>query len=284
MPLIEVRASHARPRRGPTTALILPALILPALILFVAFHGLGALKAQKPPVPAPPVAPGKPELPPIPTPPASGLAIQPAFSVVIDAAHGGANTGARIAADLIEKNITLALSTRLRAALTARGITVIMTRESDAEIPSSQRAGIANHALASACLILHATATGSGVHLFTSSLAPVVGVGSASASTAATGLVPWQTAQAAWVTRSLRLSSEINSALGQAGIPTTLGVASVQPLDNLACPAVTIEVAPPTMSAASQSLALSDAKYQQRIVDALAAAMMEWRADWKQQP
>jgi N-acetylmuramoyl-L-alanine amidase len=209
--------------------------------------------------------------------------VQPAFSVVIDAAHGGANTGARIAADSIEKNITLALSTRLRAALTARGITVIMTRESDADIPSSQRAGIANHALSSACLILHATATGAGVHLFTSSLAPVVSTASASASTA-TGLVPWQTAQAAWVTRSLRLSSEINSALGQAGIPTTLGVASVQPLDNLACPAVTIEVAPPTVSAASQSLALSDAKYQQRIVDALAAAMMEWRADWKQQP
>jgi N-acetylmuramoyl-L-alanine amidase len=204
--------------------------------------------------------------------------------VVIDAAHGGANTGARIAADSIEKNITLALSTRLRAALTARGITVIMTRESDTDIPSSQRAGIANHALASACLILHATTTGSGVHLFTSSLTPVVTPASGSANTAAPGLVPWQTAQAAWITRSLRLSSEINSALGQAGIPTTLGVASVQPLDNLACPAVTIEVAPPAVSATSQALAISDAKYQQRIVDALAAAMMEWRADWKQQP
>jgi N-acetylmuramoyl-L-alanine amidase len=284
MPLIEVRASHPRPRRGPPTDLILSALLLPALILFVAFHAWGALKAQQPPVPAPPVAPGKPELPPIPTPPASGLAVQPAFSVVIDAAHGGANTGARIAADSIEKNITLALSTRLRAALADRGITVIMTRESDADIPSSQRAGIANHALASACLILHATATGAGIHLFTSSLAPVVSTASASASTVTTGMVPWQTAQATWVTRSLRLSSEINSALGQAGIPTTLGVASVQPLDNLACPAVTIEVAPPAVSAASQSLALSDAKYQQRIVDALAAALMEWRADWKQQP
>ena len=279
MPLIEVRASHARRSRGPTTALLLP-----VLILFVAFHAWGALKAQQPPVPTPPVAPGKPELPPIPTPPASGLAVQPAFSVVIDAAHGGANTGARIAVDSIEKNITLALSTRLRAALTARGITVMMTRESDADIPSSQRAGVANHALPSACLILHATATGAGVHLFTSSLAPVVTAASASASTAAPGLVPWQTAQAAWITRSLRLSSEINSALGQAGIPTTLGVASVQPLDNLACPAVTIEVAPPTVSAASQSHALSDAKYQQSIVDALAAAMMEWRTDWKQQP
>jgi N-acetylmuramoyl-L-alanine amidase len=279
MPLIEVRASQAQARSGPATAFLLP-----SLILCVAFHAWGALKAQQPPAPAPPVAPAKPQLPPIPPPPASGLAVQPAFSVLIDAAHGGANIGARISADSLEKNITLALSTRLRAVLTARGITVIMTRESDADIPSSQRAGIANHALASACLILHATATGSGVHLFTSSLPPVVSLPSASANTSATGLIQWQTAQAAWVTRSLRLSSEINSALGQADIPTTLGVASVQPLDNLACPAVTIEVAPPTISGASQSGALSDAKYQQRIVDALAAAIMEWRTDWKQQP
>ena len=33
---------------------------------------------------------------------------------------------------------------------------------------------MANHALASACLVLHATATGAGVHLFTSSLPPAV--------------------------------------------------------------------------------------------------------------
>ena len=83
------------------------------------------------------------------------------------------NTGARIAGNIAEKDITLALSSHLRAALAAQGIAVVMTRESDADLPASQRAGIANHALASACLILHATATGTGVHLFTSSLAPI---------------------------------------------------------------------------------------------------------------
>jgi len=235
--------------------------------------------AQQPSVPPPPPPPGKPDLPPLPLPPGNRLAVQPAFVVIIDAAHGGANIGARIAPNLIEKDITLAFASRLRAALAAHGIAVVNVRDSDADLPFNQRAGIANHALAAACLVLHATATGSGVHLFTSSLAPA----STPASPAAP-LEPWQTAQAAWVTRSLRLSSEINSALGKAGIPTTLGVASVQPLDNLACPAVAIEVAPLTASAGNKALPISDTAYQQRILDALTSALIEWSADWKQQP
>lgn len=210
--------------------------------------------------------------------------MQPAFSVVLDAAHGGAHTGARIASDLAEKDLTLALSGRLRTTLAAQGIAVVVTRESDTDLPAIQRAGIANHALASACLILHATATGAGVHLFTSSLPPAVASASASATPGASALVPWQTAQAMWIARSLRLSSEINSALGHAGIPTTLGVASVAPLDNLACPAVAVEIAPLASSAANQALSISDGKYQQRIIDALAFAILEWRTDWKQQP
>jgi N-acetylmuramoyl-L-alanine amidase len=210
--------------------------------------------------------------------------VQPAFSVVLDAAHGGANTGARIASNLAEKDLTLALSGRLRTTLAAQGIAVVVTRESDTDPPIHQRAGMANHALASACLVLHATATGTGVHLFTSSLPPTVANSSVPANPAAMNLVPWQTAQAMWIARSLRLSSEINSALGHAGIPTTLGVASVAPLDNLNCPAVAVEIAPLANSAANQALSISDGKYQQRIIDALVSAILEWRTDWKQQP
>ncbi|WP_161557110.1 N-acetylmuramoyl-L-alanine amidase family protein [Acidisarcina polymorpha] len=203
--------------------------------------------------------------------------VQPSFVVAIDAAHGGSDDGARIANGEIEKDITLALSARLRSALSARGITVLTIRESDIDVSSAQRAGIANHALAAACLVLHATSTGSGVHLFTSSLAPT---------TPTTGpvMLPWQSAQAAWITRSLRLSSEINSALGQAAIPVTLGSASIQPLDNLTCPAIAIEIAPLAASPANKALALSDPAYRQRILDALSAALLEWSTDWKQQP
>jgi N-acetylmuramoyl-L-alanine amidase len=276
MPLTEPGCSPFRLCRCRSTAL--------TLCLVVLCGGFANAQSQPPPVPTPPLAPGKPDLPPLPAPPTNQPTVQPAFLVVVDAAHGGPNTGARIAPNSLEKDITLVLSIRLRAALAARGISVVTTRESDTDPPPSQRAGIANHALASACLIIHATATGTGVHLFTSSLAPVVASASVPATTSAPGLVPWQTAQAAWVTRSLRLSSEINSALGQAGIPATLGVASVEPLDNLSCPAVAIELAPLAASTATPALPISNNQYRQRIVDALAAAILEWRTDWKQQP
>jgi N-acetylmuramoyl-L-alanine amidase len=250
------------------------------LVFCLAILAAVNIHAQQPAVPPPPPPPAKPDLPPPPLPPGNRPAVQPAFAVVIDAAHGAANTGARIAPNLLEKDITLAFASRLRAALAARGIAVVTTRESDADLPPNQRAGIANHALAAACLVLHATATGSGVHLFTSSLAP----SSTPAAAVPILIVPWQTAQAAWVTRSLRLSSEINSALGKAGIPATLGVASVQPLDNLACPALAIEIAPLAASAANKALPISDPAYQQRILDALVSALLEWSTDWKQQP
>jgi N-acetylmuramoyl-L-alanine amidase len=230
------------------------------------------LLGQQSPLPVPPSQSDLPALP-----AASGhLSVQPAFSVALDAAHGGANTGARLAPGTLEKDLTLSFAASLRSALAARGVSVAMTRDSDTDLPFDQRAGIMNHALAAACLLIHATATGSGVHLFTSSLAP--------ATTPTSALTPWQTAQGAWVTRSLRLSSEINSALGQAGIPATLGIASIQPLDNLACPAVAVEIAPLAASARNKALPLSDRAYQQRVLDALTAAILEWSADWKQQP
>jgi len=262
----------------------------------ITFAALAGAQPQQSPPPTPPIAP-KADLPPIPAPPSNTPIVQPAFSVVIDAAHGGADTGARFSTNpaagsggnSLEKDITLALAGRLHSALSAKGIAVVATRQSDIDLPPNQRAGIANHALASACLFLHATATGTGVHLYTSSLTPLAATAQNPASPSASvpaslTLVPWQTAQTAWITRSLRLSSELNSALGEAGIPTTLGVASVTPLDNLNCPAVAIEISPLAASASNKPFLISDPNYQQRLIDAITAAVLDWRSGWKQQP
>src|ERR1700751_5787330 len=117
----------------------------------------------------------------------------PRFVAVLDAAHGGDDSGGRLASGQFEKASTLALSVRLRSLLNARGIPVITTRESDTTIDPNRRAEMANHANAQACITLHVTESGSGVHLFTSSLDP----------SAATRFVAWKTAQSGWVTRSL---------------------------------------------------------------------------------
>jgi N-acetylmuramoyl-L-alanine amidase len=197
----------------------------------------------------------------------------PRFVVVLDAAHGGDDPGATLkdSAGSIqsEKTIVLALSVRLRSLLAARGVAVVTTRESDAAVDSGRRAEIANRANGQACLSLHASQSGSGIHLFSSSLAPADPA----------RLIPWKTAQAAWVTRSLALAGVLNSALIQTGMTVTLGRTALPAIDSMACPAVAIEVAPEAASDQAQPISPSDPEYQVRVAQALAAAILEWRTD-----
>jgi len=267
-PVANIATGKARLRFRPRA--VLPLFLLVLLVL----SGAIAAPAQQAPAvqskPAIPAAPLPAPFPSAPPPP-----VQPRFQVVLDAAHGGSDTGARLGDRLLEKDVVLALSVGLRSILSARGIAVTTTRESDANLTAVNRAEAANHAVAAACISLHATATGSGVHLFTSSLA---------ATQPGSRFLPWQTAQSGSITQSLRLSSEINSAMAHAQVPVSLGRTSIEPLDSFACPAVAVEVAPLAAVKGSPGAPLSDASYQARIVDALAGAIQQWREDWRQQP
>jgi len=196
----------------------------------------------------------------------------PRFVVVVDAAHGGSDTGARIGGGILEKDITLGVSARLRSTLHAHGIDVVTTRQADTDVLPVSRGETANRAHGAACLIIHATATGSGVHLFTSSLS----------ATGNTRFLPWQTAQSAYVTQSLKLESEIDSALAHAEIPVSLGRASVEPMDSMTCPEVAVEMAPLVGGHVTEARPVTDAIYQKSVVDAVTAALEQWRSDWKQ--
>jgi N-acetylmuramoyl-L-alanine amidase len=191
--------------------------------------------------------------------------------VVLDAAHGGDDTGARFKS-MTEKDFTLALSVRLRSLLSARGIQVITTRESDAAIDLNRRAEIANHANAGACISLHASDSGAGPHLFVSSLAP----------TQPTVFAAWKTAQSAWVSRSLALAGVLNSALVQAGMTPTLGRTALPAVDSMTCPAVAIEIAPLRIAGHKTTATLDDPGYQANVAGALAAAILEWKAEARQ--
>ena len=203
-----------------------------------------------------------------PAPPAP----QARFVVVIDAAHGGDDTGGHLANGQLEKSFTLAISVRLRSLLAVRGIQVITTRDSDAAVDPVKRAEIANHAQALACLSLHATESGSGIYLFTSSLPH-----------AAPARFPaWRTAQSAWVTRSLKLTGVLNSALLNAGMSVTMARFSLPSMDSMTCPAVTVEIAPEQNAGHETTAELSDKNYQARVAAALAAALLEWRTEARQ--
>jgi len=198
---------------------------------------------------------------------------QARFVVVLDAAHGGDDPGGKLTGGVPEKAFTLALSVRLRSLLGARGIQVVTTRESDSTVDPSRRADIANHANAQACLSLHATESGSGVHLYASSLPP----------TEPTRFAAFKTAQAVWVTRSLALAGVVNSSLLHAGLSVTLGRTALVSVDSMTCPAVAVEIAPKGpadhATGAPPIADLDDSDYQAKVAEALAAALLEWRTE-----
>ncbi len=196
--------------------------------------------------------------------------------VVLDPAHGAQDSGSRIGDNLLEKDVTLAFAFRLRSLLAARGLTVVLTRDSDAATqqatPSSaptpltldDRAGIANHSRPAACLLLHATGRGTGIHLYTSELNPAPGEVS---------LLPWLDAQAAWVPASQQLERSVSSALGRSHITLVSSAASVRPVDSLTCPALVLELAPEN----SDPRSITDAGYQDRVASAIAGALIFWQ-------
>lgn len=194
------------------------------------------------------------------------------FVVVLDAAHGGDDTGGKLGDNQLEKSFTLAFSVRLRSLLGARGIQVVTTREQDLLIDEDRRAAVANHADAQACLVLHASESGQGVHLYVSSLAPAQ----------ATRFEAWRTAQAAWVARSIPLAGVLNSALTHAGLTVLTGRIGMPGLDSMTCPAVAIEISPENAGSREGSGDLNDPGYQARVAGALAAGLLEWRTEARQ--
>jgi N-acetylmuramoyl-L-alanine amidase len=191
------------------------------------------------------------------------------FVVVIDAAHGGDDTGAHLSSGQLEKAANLALSVRLRSLLAARGFQVVTTREDDSSIELNHRAELANHANAAVCISLHATESGSGVHLFASSLAPAN----------PTRFMPWKTAQAAWETRSLGLAGAVNSALSHAGLTVTLGRIPLPGIESMTCPAIAVELGPQRDADRKITAEPDNPDYQAQVASALAAAVLEWRSD-----
>jgi N-acetylmuramoyl-L-alanine amidase len=193
--------------------------------------------------------------------------------IALDPAHGGVDSGSRIGDSTLEKDVTLALAFKLRSLLSARGFTVVMTRDADnptepnaagTPLTLDDRAGIANHAHAVACLLLHATGSGKGLHLYSSELPPTAGVATPE---------PWLTAQSAWIASSRDLEQRMSSAVNRAGIPIVTSSASVRPVDSLSCPALVLELAPETEDADS----INDADYQQRVALALAGSLSFWQ-------
>jgi N-acetylmuramoyl-L-alanine amidase len=210
----------------------------------------------------------------------------PAFNrqmIVLDPAHGGQDGGARIDDHLEEKDVTLALAGRLRSLLAARGFTVVSTRQGDLEshpggaLTTDQRAEAANRVHAVACLVIHASASGNGVYLGTSTIgSPLAAVPqNAPVTRVSNGAVPWDRAQESYISQSLGLANQVGTALARSKLPLAMARVAMRPLDDLMCPAISIEIA--TLHNGSDATPVSDEEYQQRVAEAIAGALVLWK-------
>jgi N-acetylmuramoyl-L-alanine amidase len=81
-------------------------------------------------------------------------------TVVIDPGHGGAEVGAQGASGTLEKDVTLAIARKLRAALVnTLGLQVFLTRDRDDDVSLDERTAIANNYKADLFVSIHANAS-----------------------------------------------------------------------------------------------------------------------------
>src|SRR5437764_13274366 len=102
-----------------------------------------------------PVAQAPASTPVQPTPPS-------APQVIIDAAHGGTESGAILNPAILEKDVTLLIAQLLRQELNSRGISCRLVRETRAILAIGQPAAILNAARPLLYVSLHATSQGNG--------------------------------------------------------------------------------------------------------------------------
>jgi len=239
----------------------------------------------------PPAQPANPETPPLlDLPPAGGLR-----AIVIDAGHGGDDVGAKGAQGTLEKNVTLSVARRLKAALEARlGVRVLLTRDGDQAVASDQRAALANNNKADLFISLHANASVrpvvSGAEVFYLALdgygeqgqraaqaspetLPVVGGGSREIE-----ITPWETAQARHLEQSAAFARSVEAALREhvTMSPRSIQQAPFRVLVGANMPAVLVEMGFLTNGAQEQQL-VSD-QYQNAVAQALVDAIVRFRA------
>jgi N-acetylmuramoyl-L-alanine amidase len=118
------------------------------------------VKGEKPPV-APQSIPEnneKQQEPPPAQQPAASVASKPKpiETICIDAGHGGEDLGAVGKSKLLEKDVTLQISKKLKKLIESKtGLRVIMTRDQDSEVSLNSRASIANNQQAQMLVSIH---------------------------------------------------------------------------------------------------------------------------------
>ena len=215
-------------------------------------------------------------------------------TIVIDAGHGGTEEGAKGPGGTLEKQVTLNVARRLKAALEGRlGLRVILTRDGDTTIGLDERAAVANNNKSDLFVSLHANASPrpgtSGAEVFYLSLdeygdaaeraahvdseaLPVFGGGSRDIE-----LILWDMAQARYIKESAALAQSVESSLRQR-VPMSARAIQQAPFRVLVganMPAVLVEMG--FITNPGQEKHLQSDEFQNLIVQALVESISRFR-------
>jgi N-acetylmuramoyl-L-alanine amidase len=214
-------------------------------------------------------------------------------TIVIDPGHGGEDTGVRGPGGTLEKDITLQIARRLKAAIESRvGLHVLLTRETDETVAVDRRTALANNSKADLLFSLHVNAsmqpTLRGAEVLSLGLedykdrARGLGAGTpvplAGGGTRVLVAVPWDLAQIPYAARSASLAAVLVRHLVAVKVNMYARATDQAPLRILVganMPAVLVELG--FLSNADDEHALGGNDVPSALVEALLATIVEVR-------
>ena len=248
--------------------------------LVLEFQAAPLAVASAPPGPAVVPGPARPAAP----GPAGGIR-----TVVIDPGHGGTEVGAKGPGGTLEKDVTLAIGRKVRAALAnGLGLQAFLTRDRDQEVALDDRTAFANNYKADLFVSIHANASaargarGSEVYflsyqasdeesrrLASSEGGEIARGGSEGAASSELSLILWDMAQAEHLEESSALATRINEELAEVTGSQGRGIkqAPFRVLVGAGMPAVLVEIA--FISNSEEEKLLKSDEYQSKVAAAL---------------
>ncbi len=218
-------------------------------------------------------------------------------TIVLDPGHGGEDLGARGPTGTVEKDVALSIARRARAELVnARGLSVFLTRDRDAELSLDERTATANNYKADLFVSIHVNASrargarGSEVYFLSyqasddESRRIAQAEGSAESLRQGTAgpdleLILWDMAQAEHLEESSALASHLQEELAVVTGSEGRGVkqAPFRVLVGATMPAVLVEVA--FISNPEEEKLLASDAYQARVASAIARGIERYRRE-----
>jgi len=218
--------------------------------------------------------------------------------IVLDPGHGGHDTGAIGYRGIVEKNLVLDLSRRVRTILIRKGYKVRMTRDSDRFIELEQRSDVANNIGASVFISIHANAVNKNKRSITGSETYYLSKAQ-SASSKRTEKIEnlgikkkissrWGTLKykvKRWLLgkhfktnrdKSRKLAESVHRKLGKITVGKTRGIktANFSVLRNSYCPSCLIEVG--YLTNPTDATYLKRSSYKQKIAEAVAQGIIDY--------